>query len=129
MLLAKACLIEHRDATQLAVQQRADRQSSGISGAAGDDDAPDALAPQRGKRERLVHDARAGFPGGDDRLEQPTPPAGRQLPQPGNARWRTQHQDPPDEPAFPHDPVEYQPARNDADQPGEQLTLLSTTTA
>ena len=117
----KPASIEHRDAAQLAVEQAATGNGeSPDSALSGDDDAPDVLPPQRAGRQRLVHHARAGLLRRDHRLEQPA--ARRQSPTvaAGASGFRSEHQDPPNEPTFAHDTVEYQPARDDADQPDQQ---------
>ena len=116
----KPASIEHRHAAQLAVQQCGHRQGIRISAVSGDDNAPDALSPQRAGRQRLLRHAGAGILRRDHRLEQPAAPASRQLSQPRDVRCRSKHQDPPDEPTFAHDMVEYHPARQNADEPHQQ---------
>ena len=104
------------------------RQGIRIGALSGDDDAPDALSPQRAGRQRLVHHARAGLLRRDHRLEQPAAPASRQLSQPRDVRCRSEHQDPPDEPTFAHDTVEHHPARQ-MQTSHTNSTLLSNSTA
>ena len=107
MLLAETCL-DRTPARRATCSPAMRRTGSGIriGALSGDDDAPDALSPQRAERQRLVHHARAGLLRRDHRLEQPAAPASRQLSQPRDVRCRSKHQDPPDEPTFAHDTVE-----------------------
>ena len=116
----KPASLEHRHAAQLAVQQCGHRQGIRIGALSGDDDAPDALSPQRAGRQRLLRHAGAGILRCDHRLEQPAAPGSRQMSQPRDMRCRSKHQDPPDEPTFAHDTVEHHPARQNADEPHQQ---------